>query len=65
MAADIAANLTVGLLTPFLSRSIPCALGEMERSMKVAVDYGQRLDVGKLKAQRADTLLSDYAVTDL
>ncbi len=61
MAAEIATNLTTGLLTPVFEQIDPMRLGEMERSMKVAVDYGQRLDVGNLRPNALTRLLSDYA----
>ncbi len=42
-ATDIASSMAVQLLTPIMSQIDPLRLGEMNRVMQVAQDYGQRL----------------------
>jgi hypothetical protein len=42
-AAEIASSITVGLLSPLSNRIDPIRLGEVDRAMKIAMEYGRRL----------------------
>jgi Serine dehydrogenase proteinase len=44
-AADIASSMAVNLLTPISGQIDPLRLGEMNRVMKIAEDYGERLSM--------------------
>jgi hypothetical protein len=43
MAATIASRITVGLLRPVYEQIDPMRLGENDRAMRIAADYGERL----------------------
>lgn len=47
-AADIASSMAVGLLAPISSQIDPLRLGEMNRVMSIAYEYGKRLNPNKL-----------------
>ena len=42
-AAEIASTITIGLFSPITSQIDPFKLGEVQRAMKIAAEYGQRL----------------------
>jgi hypothetical protein len=42
-AADLATSIAVGLLTPITSQIDPLRLGEVQRALNVATEYGRRL----------------------
>lgn len=50
-AAEIATKLTTGIFAPIYSHLDPLRLGEYHRNMKVASDYGKRLNKGNLKSK--------------
>jgi len=52
-AAEIASGITVGLYQPIMAQLDPMRLGEMERAVKVAWEYGNRL------TQRSQNLKED------
>jgi len=56
LAADIAAKLVESLLSPISARIDPMTLGEHQRAMQVAFDYGERL-AARSKNLRPDGLL--------
>ena len=60
LAAEIASSLSIELLKPIFEQIDPMRLAEMERSLKVAAEYGRRLNVGNLKDSALEKLLSDY-----
>lgn len=55
MAADIASQLAVGLFAPIYAQIDPVRLGEMQRAVQIAYDYGERLD-SHTKNLRRDSL---------
>ncbi len=55
LSSDIAAKLTIGLLTPIYSQIDPVQLGDIERSISIAYAYGVRLQ-GKSKNLKDDSL---------
>lgn len=61
MAADIATRLTTGLLAPIYQQIDPIRLAEVDRSLKISKDYGERLTHnGNLAAGAVDKLLARY-----
>lgn len=63
IAADIVSSMAVQLLTPITAQIDPLRLGEMNRVMRVAQDYGQRLSskfLGQNRARTIDQLTSGY-----
>lgn len=59
-AAEIAANMTIGLFRPIYEQLDPLRLGETQRETMVAYEYGQRLERKNLKSDALDQLLTDY-----
>jgi hypothetical protein len=64
MAAEIASGLTVGLLSPMYGQLDPIRLAEVERSLKIAGDYTERLidnrETSNLKDGAVVKLLGTY-----
>ena len=60
LAAEIASEMAIELLKPIFEQMDPMRLAEMERSLKIAAEYGQRLNVGNLREGALAKLLSDY-----
>jgi hypothetical protein len=58
-AADIASTVAVGLLSPIAAQIDPLRIGEISRSVKIAEDYGKRLNSNREKAIKA--LISQYS----
>ena len=49
MSAEIATNVTVGLLSGLYNQIDPIRLAEMDRSLKIASEYGERIGKSNLK----------------
>ncbi len=60
MAASIAARLSVGLIAPLYSQIDPMRLGEIERAMLVAGEYGERIKTENLREEALSKLLAGY-----
>ncbi|WP_288433075.1 hypothetical protein [uncultured Deinococcus sp.] len=56
-AADVASKIAVGLLAPITSQIDPLRLGEMQRAVGVAREYGSRLGVDD---EIVEKLITDY-----
>lgn len=63
MAADIAVKLADGFINPIASRIDPVTLGEHQRAMQIAFDYGERLNamVQSLKPNALISLVGSYS----
>lgn len=61
-AADIAAKLVDGLIAPIAAKIDPITLGEHQRAMRIAYDYGKRLNerVKSLQEGALEKLISEY-----
>lgn len=61
-AADIAAKLADGLIAPIAAKIDPITLGEHQRAMRIAYDYGKRLNemVKSLRESALEKLVSEY-----
>ncbi len=63
-ACDVAAKLVTGLFQPIASRIDPHRLAEVDRMMRIARAYGERLRPSNFKSDDVaaclDTLISDY-----
>jgi hypothetical protein len=61
MAADLATRMTVGLLEPIYQQIDPIRLAEVDRSLKISKEYGERLQHdGNLKTDAVENLLARY-----
>jgi hypothetical protein len=56
-AAEIASSLAVGLISPITDQIDPLRVGEMERAISIAYEYGIRLNTN---ADRVNTLIKNY-----
>jgi len=61
-AAEIATKLADGFIAPIASRIDPVTLGEHQRAMQIAFEYGERLEemADSLKENALRTLVGDY-----
>ena len=59
-ASDVAAKLTVGLLSQIYGQIDPMRLAEVERELRIAIDYGERLGVSNLKDDTLEQLTFGY-----
>ena len=61
-AAEIATQLADGFIAPIAARIDPLTLGEHQRAIQIAYDYGQRLNsmVNSLKSDALDKLIGSY-----
>ncbi|MCA0404372.1 MAG: SppA protein [Proteobacteria bacterium] len=60
MAAQIATDLTTGLLSPIFNQIDPIRLAEVDRSLRIAKEYGERLNNFNLREGKLDLLISGY-----
>ncbi len=59
-ASEIASNLAGRIFEPIAAQIDPGRLGEAERAMRTALDYGQRLGSEHLQAGGLDRLVREY-----
>jgi hypothetical protein len=60
MAADTATNITTGLLGPIYQQIDPIRLAEVDRSLKISTEYGERIGKSNLKSGALEKLLAGY-----
>lgn len=60
MAAEIANNLTVGLLGPVYAQIDPLRVAELDRILRIGAGYAERLSHGNLHDGAIGTLLARY-----
>lgn len=60
-AADIASSMSVGLLSPITGQVDPFRLGEVQRSMAIAYEYGVRLGADANTLQRLITAYPSHS----
>ncbi len=62
IASEVAASITVGLFAPIYEQMDPIRLGENQRAMLIADEYGRRLleRSGSLKDKALGKLIGDY-----
>lgn len=58
VAEDIASKITIGLLSPMSSQIEPARLGQIDREISVAKEYGERLN--KNRSDIIDMLIRNY-----
>ncbi|MBL8842346.1 MAG: hypothetical protein JNL90_12550 [Planctomycetes bacterium] len=58
--AEIASKLAVGLMGPVYGHMDPIRLGELQRSLTIARDYGQRLSTSLVRDGALDALVAGY-----
>ncbi|MDA8306205.1 MAG: SppA protein [Deltaproteobacteria bacterium] len=59
-AIQAATKMAVGFMKPIYEQIDPMRIGEVDRAMKIASDYGIRLNQGNLKEDALDQLISEY-----
>jgi hypothetical protein len=61
-AIELAAKVATGLVAPLYAQIDPTKIGEMQRGIQIAKDYGERLNAyaGNLKADVLDVLVAGY-----
>jgi hypothetical protein len=59
-AADIASSVTAAVFQPITGQIDPLRMGEAQRSMRIAREYGERLSSKLLKQGALDKLVQDY-----
>ena len=59
-AAELAANMTIGLMDPIYGQIDPIKLGEIDRFTKMSLLYGQKLANGNLKEDAVERLVAGY-----
>lgn len=59
-ASEVAANITIGLLSPIYGQIDPMRLGEIDRAIRVALEYGGRLGKDNLKDGALNRLVAGY-----
>ncbi len=59
-ATEIAAKITVGLFEPIYAQLDPMRLGEIDRAIRVAFEYGNRIKTDNLKTDTIGKLISEY-----
>jgi len=60
MAAELATNITVGLLTPIYQQIDPIRLAEVDRFLRISSEYGERLGRTNLRDGTLERLLVKY-----
>jgi len=62
MAADVATNITIGLLNPIYSQLDPVRLAEVDRYLRISSEYARRLATATKNVQpkALERLLADY-----
>jgi len=62
LAGEFAAKIAVGVAAPLYAQIDPNRLGEMQRAMRIALEYGQRLDryTQNLQPGALGRLIADY-----
>jgi hypothetical protein len=62
LAGEFAANVAIGVTAPLYNQIDPNRLGEMQRAMRIAHDYGQRLNehTRSLRADALNRLVAGY-----
>lgn len=59
-AAEIASSVTAGVFQPITAQIDPLRMGEAQRSMRIAREYGERLKSKLLKPNALEKLVQDY-----
>jgi hypothetical protein len=59
-AAEIASSVTAGVFQPITAQIDPLRMGEAQRSMRIAREYGERLKSKLLKSGALERLVQDY-----
>lgn len=60
MASQISTDITTGLLSPIFGQIDPLRVAEVDRSLRIAQEYGSRLNNGNLKEGNLEQLISGY-----
>lgn len=61
-AGELATNMAIGMVAPLYAQIDPNRIGEMQRAIQIATEYGERLDVycQNLKQGALERMVADY-----
>lgn len=59
-ASEIATKITIGLFSPIYSQIDPVRLGEIDRAVRIAIEYGSRIGKRNLKDGTLEKLVIGY-----
>lgn len=61
-AGELATNMAIGMVAPLYAQIDPNRIGEMQRAIQIAKEYGERLDVysKNLKQGALEQMVADY-----
>jgi len=61
-AGELATNMAIGMVAPLYAQIDPNRIGEMQRAIQIAKEYGERLDVysKNLKLGALEKMVADY-----
>jgi hypothetical protein len=60
LAAEVAKGMSVGLFEPIFAQIDPMRVGEYDRAMRIALEYGNRLGKANLKEKALERLVNRY-----
>jgi hypothetical protein len=60
LAAEVAKGLSVGLFEPIFAQIDPMRVGEYDRAMRIALEYGNRLGKANMKEKALERLVNKY-----
>ena len=60
VSTEVASNLTIGLMQPMYSQIDPVRLGELQRFVRISLEYGERLATSNVKKGAIEQLVVGY-----
>lgn len=60
LAAETAATMAIGIMEPIYAQLDPIRMGEIERFVSIAQEYGERLRTSNVRKETIEKLLSGY-----
>lgn len=60
LAAETAATMAIGIMEPIYAQLDPIRIGEIERFVNIALEYGERLRTSNVRKDTIEQLLSGY-----
>ena len=60
LSAELASQMAIGLMSPIYEQLDPLRLGEVERFVRIAVDYGERISSSNVKHLAIEKLAAAY-----
>lgn len=60
VSTEVATNLTIGLMQPMYSQIDPVRLGELQRFVRISLEYGERLATSNVQKGTIEKLVVGY-----